>query len=132
MVAQAKIYERCELARELRNRGIPGDQLATWVCIANFESSFNTNALGTKNADGSKDHGLFQISDLWWCTPGPRNGCNIKCSQFHNDDISDDLRCAQKIYEERKRLFGDGFTAWTVYQPNCSGRKAARFVNGCF
>jgi len=64
--AWAKIYERCELARELKEKhNVPEDQLATWVCIARHESNFDTTAVGTL-AQG-KDNGIFQISDLFWC-----------------------------------------------------------------
>lgn len=64
--ACAKIYERCELARELKEKyNVPEDQLATWVCIARHESNFDTTAVGTL-AQG-KDNGIFQISDLFWC-----------------------------------------------------------------
>lgn len=64
--AWAKIYERCELARELKEKlNVPEEQLATWVCIAQHESNFDTTAVGTL-AQG-KDNGIFQISDLFWC-----------------------------------------------------------------
>lgn len=106
-----KIYGKCELAKELRHvHNIPLDQLHTWVCIANHESRFDTAAIGRLNADGSLDHGIFQISDIYWCSnSGVGKGCNATCSDFRNDDISDDVRCVQQIFEEHQRLFGQGF-----------------------
>lgn len=60
---QHKIFERCELARELYYlHDVPYDEVATWVCIARYESQYNTSAVGYKNTDGSLDHGIFQIS----------------------------------------------------------------------
>lgn len=60
-----KVYERCELAQELRYKhNVPFDQIHTWVCIVQRESNFDTSTIGRLNADGSLDHGLFQISDL--------------------------------------------------------------------
>ncbi len=46
-------------------------------------------------------------------------GLNIKDLIFWNsfsdlldDDVADDVRCVQEIYEEHKRLSGNGFNAW--------------------
>lgn len=100
-----KIYERCELARELHYvHDIPLDQVATWVCIAKYESNYNTSAVGHQNYDGSLDHGLFQISDIYWCSP-PGKGwvCGLSCAKLENSDISDDVICMKKIYDEHQR-----------------------------
>lgn len=127
------IYDRCQLAEELRNvHNIPFDQLHTWVCIAYYESRFDTSAIGRLNADGSSDHGLFQISDIYWCSnEGVGNGCNAACSDFRNTDISDDVRCVKQIYEEHQRLFGNGFHAWTVYEPYCR-HQTNQYIKDCF
>lgn len=128
----AKIYDRCELAQELVFRhSIPMEQVAMWVCIAQHESNFNTSAVGQLNADGSGDHGLFQISDIYWCSPpGKGWACGLSCDKLEDDDISDDVECMQRIYEEHQRLSGDGFNAWTVYSLFCKGR-ADKYIEGC-
>lgn len=128
-----KVYERCELAQELRYKyKIPLEQVATWVCIAKHESDFNTSAVGRLNADGSEDHGLFQISDLFWCSPpGHGTGCGVACSKFEDNDITDDVDCMLKIHEEHTFLSGDGFNAWAVYRPHCQGRELG-YIDGCF
>lgn len=131
--SKGMIYKRCELARELRDRhGMPSDQIGTWVCIAHHESRFNTSAIGRLNADGSADHGLFQISDIYWCSP-PGKGwvCGLSCAQLEDNDISDDVECMKIIYEEHQRLSGNGFNAWAVYQPYCHGR-SEDYSAGCF
>lgn len=132
-VGKGKVYERCELAQELRfKHKIPMEQVATWVCIAKHESDFNTSAIGRLNADGSEDHGLFQISDIYWCSPpGTGTACGVECSKFEDSDISDDVECMLKIHDEHTLLSGDGFNAWTVYRPHCQGRSAS-FIDGCF
>lgn len=132
-VAKGKVYERCELAQELRfKHKIPLEQVATWVCIAKHESSFNTSAVGRLNTDGSEDHGLFQISDIYWCSPpGTGTVCGVACSKFEDSDISDDVECMMKIYDEHQSLSGDGFNAWTVYNPHCRGRSTS-YIDGCF
>ncbi|XP_062552424.1 uncharacterized protein LOC134217636 [Armigeres subalbatus] len=132
-VGVGKIYERCELARELYYvHNLPFEQIATWVCIAHRESNYNVSAIGRLNADGSEDHGLFQISDIYWCSP-PGKGwvCGIACSDLEDNDISDDIQCMKTIFEEHTRLSGDGFTAWAVYRPYCQGR-SDHYIKGCF
>lgn len=128
-----KIYERCELARELYFvHYLPFEQIATWICIAKYESSYNTSFIGQLNADESDDHGLFQISDINWCSPPGRGWvCGLSCAKFENTDISDDVKCMKKIYDEHQRLSGDGFNAWSVYVRHCK-HDVDHFVAGCF
>lgn len=112
-LASARIYDRCELARDLQNLGVDQEYLSTWVCIAFHESRFDTAA----NNRYSGDHGILQISELYWCGPG--KACGISCSDLRDDNITDDLHCAQQIYEEHTRLQGNGFLAWVVYPQHC-------------
>lgn len=112
-LASARIYERCELARDFQSLGVEQEYLSTWVCIAFHESRFDTAA----NNHFSGDHGILQISELYWCGPG--KACGISCSDLRDDNITDDLHCAQKIYEEHTRLQGNGFLAWVVYPQHC-------------
>ncbi|KAJ8737344.1 hypothetical protein PYW07_000615 [Mythimna separata] len=111
--AGARVLERCELARELSALGVRPDHLSTWVCIAYHESRFDTNA----NNPYSGDHGIFQISELYWCGAG--KACGLPCAALHDDDISDDLDCALVVHEEHTRLQGNGFLAWVVYPQHC-------------
>lgn len=128
-----KVYDRCELARELRSQhNMPMNQIHTWVCIAQHESNFRTSVIGRLNADGSTDHGLFQISNLFWCdTERVGKACNAKCSDFENSDITDDVRCIRRIHNEHHTLFGNGFNAWSVYKPHCQ-QVTKQFTKDCF
>lgn len=57
---RGKIYDKCELARELRyTHRFPADQVNTWICIIENESEFNTSAVGAFNKDGSPNIGIF-------------------------------------------------------------------------
>nr|CAD7414965.1 unnamed protein product [Timema poppensis] len=77
---ESRRFSRCELARELRRQGFPMHQLPDWVCLIESESSRDTAAIGRLNDDGSEDHGLFQISDKFWCGRGyTGKGCNVNC-----------------------------------------------------
>ncbi|XP_026763052.2 uncharacterized protein LOC113521648 [Galleria mellonella] len=112
-LASARIYERCELARELMSYGVDRNHVSTWVCIAYHESRLDTSAQN----HGSGDHGIFQISELYWCGPG--KACGVPCTAFRDEDIKDDVECSLMIHEEHTRLQGDGFMAWVVYPQHC-------------
>uniref|UniRef100_A0A0K8WLU1 lysozyme n=1 Tax=Bactrocera latifrons TaxID=174628 RepID=A0A0K8WLU1_BACLA len=132
---RGKIYDRCELAQELYYKHkMPMEQIPTWVCIAQHESNFDTSAVGRLNADGSADHGLFQISDLYWCSHDRYSGgkaCGLQCTKLLDNDISDDVRCIKRIHGEHTRISGDGFTAWSVYNRDCRNQQYS-VISTCF
>ena len=51
----------------------------TGVCIAQYESTFNTEAHNTRNYDGSEDFGLFQLNNRYWCGYTRKNECQMSC-----------------------------------------------------
>ncbi|XP_072931219.1 uncharacterized protein [Epargyreus clarus] len=124
VLADARIYERCELARDLLSLGISKEHVATWVCIAYHESRFDTAARNPH----SGDHGLLQISELYWCGVG--KACGLPCSALRDDDISDDVECALRVHEEHTRLQGNGFLAWVVYPHHCK-HNAKKYLADC-
>lgn len=123
-LASARIYERCELARDLQSLGVKQEHISTWVCIAFHESRFDTAA----NNRYSGDHGILQISELYWCGPG--KACGVSCPELRDDNIMDDLHCAQIIYEEHTRLQGNGFLAWVVYPQHCK-QNTKKYLADC-
>uniref|UniRef100_A0A1V1FIX5 lysozyme n=1 Tax=Reticulitermes speratus TaxID=60591 RepID=A0A1V1FIX5_9NEOP len=111
----ARVFTPCQLLSELRRQRVPENELATWICIAQRESGLNTAALSRANSDGSRDNGIFQINNRYWCRDNGRGGgCNLNCAALRNNDITDDIRCAQHI----KRV--QGFGAWTTYRAYCT------------
>ncbi|KAG2464908.1 LYSC protein, partial [Polypterus senegalus] len=88
--ATGKVYGRCELAKILKASGMSGYrgvQLADWVCLAKWESDYNTNA-ENHNTDGSTDYGIFQINSRLWCRDGiirSADGCGIPCSHHSRE-----------------------------------------------
>ncbi|XP_030388068.1 lysozyme 1B [Scaptodrosophila lebanonensis] len=117
----ARRLERCELAGLLYILDVPKSELPLWLCIANFESRYNTHIVGRGNADGSLDYGLFQISDRFWCTPPSEttyytfNECNVNCTELLTDDITRAVQCAKRIKTQQ------GWTAWSVFGEFCNG-----------
>ncbi|RZC38089.1 Lys domain containing protein [Asbolus verrucosus] len=127
-LGEAKIFGKCEFANTIRGLGFPEGEISTWVCIANYESHYDTNALNTQTGD----HGIFQISQIYWCSTSgsPGGGCNARCSDFHDDDISNDATCVRIIFNEHQQISGNGFNAWTTYTAYCTGDTSS-WLNGC-
>ncbi|XP_023237553.1 lysozyme C, milk isozyme-like [Centruroides sculpturatus] len=123
-----KVYERCELARDLHERfKFPKEDLSKWLCIAYWESSFDTGAIHKGNWDGSTDYGLFQINDKYWCNGNSKNSqnvCNLSCDKLKNDDIADDIKCVSEMYRRH------GFDAWVAHKLKCSG-DTSNFLKDC-
>ncbi|KAG5679324.1 hypothetical protein PVAND_008897 [Polypedilum vanderplanki] len=85
-------YTQCELSTELQNiHNVAVDQTKKLVCIAQKFSRLNTNIVA------GELYGIFQINSKW-CEIGKEGGeCNVKCENLLNDDIADDVKCAQSI-----------------------------------
>ncbi|XP_067849490.1 lysozyme C-2-like [Heptranchias perlo] len=136
VATSAKIFERCELARTLKGFGLDGYHgysLANWVCMAFFESSYNTSAINHNMKDKkivSTDYGIFQINSKWWCndrkTTHCHNICGTRCTNLLNDYLNDDCRCAKIIVTKSR-----GMKAWVGWKNNCKGKNINRFVHGC-
>ncbi|XP_023708065.1 lysozyme c-1-like [Cryptotermes secundus] len=111
----AKILTKCQLLQELINHNIAKNDLATLVCIAQHESGLNTEALGGPTSNGAHYYGIFQISDLYWCSDyGVGGDCNINCADLRDNNLADDIKCALKIKDSQ------GFTAWLTYSQYCT------------
>nr|AYA71583.1 c-type lysozyme [Dialeurodes citri] len=131
--SKAKIFSKCELAQKLDSLGATKGDIPTWVCIAEHESRYNSSVVGPPNWDGSRDHGVFQINDRYWCYVGEEApaACGLPCSDFEDDDIADDFVCARRVFRATKKRTGNGFTAWAVYAPHCAGPSTKDYVNDC-
>ncbi|XP_015515022.1 lysozyme [Neodiprion lecontei] len=121
-----KTFTRCGLALELDRQGLDRGKMNDWVCLVEKESARNTSAIGGPNRNGSYDYGLFQINGNIWCSLGVAGSdCNIKCEDLLDDDITDDVRCAKKIYRRHK------FYAWNGWKNGCLN-KVIPDVHYCF
>uniref|UniRef100_A0A8C6Z3L0 lysozyme n=1 Tax=Nothoprocta perdicaria TaxID=30464 RepID=A0A8C6Z3L0_NOTPE len=99
-MSRAKALGRCQLAQLLQELdGYRGYSLADWLCMAFYESNFDTAAKSV-NADGSTSFGIFQINNRLWCTDErspSENLCRVACTDLLTSDITDDIICAKKI-----------------------------------
>lgn len=58
-------------------------EVSPGVCLAKWESDYNTDATHYNTYDGSTDYGIFQINSRYWCNNGyspTANACGISCS----------------------------------------------------
>ncbi|XP_013921882.1 PREDICTED: lysozyme C, milk isozyme-like [Thamnophis sirtalis] len=82
---QTKIYGRCELAHVLKKNGMDGYEgysLASWICMAFYETGFDTKAID-RHKGGTKDYGIFHINSGSWCKENNALStaiCDIACS----------------------------------------------------
>ncbi|KAB0364909.1 hypothetical protein FD754_009065 [Muntiacus muntjak] len=83
VAVQGKVFERCELAKTLKELGLDGYKgvsLANWLCLTRWESDYNTKATNYNPSSESTDYGIFQINSKWWCddgkTPNAVDGCH--------------------------------------------------------
>lgn len=136
-IAQTRRLQPCEFAGQLYILDVPKLELPMWSCIAEYESRFNTDAIGKRNLDGSYDYGIFQISDKYWCQPQEQNKskdlyysaneCNLNCSQLLLDDITQAVRCARIILKQQ------GWSAWSVYGVYCNETSTSLSdIENCF
>uniref|UniRef100_A0A2I2ZH58 Lysozyme C n=1 Tax=Gorilla gorilla gorilla TaxID=9595 RepID=A0A2I2ZH58_GORGO len=114
VMVQGKVFERCELARTLKRLGMDGYRgisLANWMCLAKWESGYNTRATNYNAGDRSTDYGIFQINSRYWCndgkTPGAVNACHLSCSGWHGEIIvKTEMSVSMfKVVEYNSRIF---------------------------
>ncbi|XP_058413641.1 lysozyme C, kidney isozyme-like [Diceros bicornis minor] len=132
VTVQGKVIERCELARTLKRLGLDGFRgasLANWMCLAKWESGYNTRATNYNRPDRSTDYGIFQINSHYWCndgkTPGAVNACRIPCKALLQDDITQAVACAKQIVTKQ------GLGAWVAWKKHCQHKDLTQYVKGC-
>ncbi|XP_019496048.1 PREDICTED: lysozyme C [Hipposideros armiger] len=130
---QGKVFERCELARALKRMGMDGFKgisLPNWVCLAQWESSYNTQATNYNPGSKSTDYGIFQINSRYWCndgkTPKAVNACHISCNVLLQDDITQAVACAKRVVSDPQ-----GIRAWVAWKNHCQNRDLTQYTRGC-
>lgn len=126
-IGSGRKYSRCEFLEYLeKEEQIERVQAVIWTCLAEKLTSIDTKTVvGT---DDEKYYGLFQINEKYWCSRDAA-GCALNCSKLLDDDVSDDLKCAQLIYNETVKISGNGFTAWPTYE-GCKGQEET-YLKSC-
>jgi hypothetical protein len=72
------------------------------TCIAKYESAFDPAANNSSNKNGTQDHGILQINDIWFGEKGQCRGLNPYLPK-------EALSCARVILKYQ------GWTAWAAY-----------------
>ncbi|XP_053689898.1 lysozyme c-1-like isoform X2 [Sabethes cyaneus] len=112
-LANAKVFQKCPLARLLDSQQISRTLISNWICLVNAESGGDTSKK-VSHDNLSASYGIFQINSKEWCRVGRKGGkCNKNCEAFLTDDISDDIDCAKLIYKDV------GFSYWKGWVSKC-------------
>ncbi|XP_006278049.2 sperm acrosome membrane-associated protein 3 isoform X2 [Alligator mississippiensis] len=126
-----KIFQRCELAQALREAGMDGFHgysLPDWLCMAFYESGFDTGTV-VHEPDGSSNNGIFQINSRLWCNDyktSSSNLCHMHCSDLLTSNIKDDIVCAMHIVQQPQ-----GMGIWLSWRQHCKGHDLSMWVEGC-
>lgn len=85
-------------------------EVKTIWSIAQSENRGKQIGINKNNKNGSWDCGWLQIN-----TVHRNKGESFQsfCDRMHN--LEENIKMASKIYNDRKRLTGDGFEAWVTY-----------------
>ncbi|XP_046750420.1 lysozyme-like [Diprion similis] len=122
--AQAKRLTRCEAARHLQRGGISRSFISNWLCLMETVSNLQTDVVLGPQRGSIYTYGIFQISSNGWCARGRPGGvCNMRCENLVNDDISDDIQCAKKIYNSQ------GWSAWEGWTKSCKNKSPSQLPN---
>jgi hypothetical protein len=103
---RTKNFDECEFARELfEKHKVPRDEIYRHLCIV--------TVLNTNRAIGGH-LGIYNIGSQWWCNEGsPGGSCNVACENLVDDDIADDVACADLIFSQQ------GFSAFGKVEEGC-------------
>ncbi|KOC66564.1 Lysozyme [Habropoda laboriosa] len=121
---EAKILTECQAVQELTKAKISRSLISNWVCLMESVSGLDTQLVTGPKTASSYNYGIFQISSLKWCSRGRTGGlCNKRCEDFANDDIQDDIECANKIQNT------EGFKAWEAWVKKCKNKPLPNIGN---
>uniref|UniRef100_A0A453Z3R3 lysozyme n=1 Tax=Anopheles quadriannulatus TaxID=34691 RepID=A0A453Z3R3_ANOQN len=119
----AKIYTKCELAKQLTANGISRTYQGHWVCLAIAVSGLDTTKT-TMLPNLTANYGIFQINSKEWCRVGYKGGkCNMKCEDLVTDDITNAIKCSKIIQQQ------NGFNEWVMWQKKCKGKELPDITN---
>lgn len=93
-LAGSKEFQQCEFAVELfEKHEMPREEIYKHLCIVKRL---------TTSDDYGGHLGLYGIGSMWWCGhEGPGGSCNVTCSNLVDDDIADDIACANLILSQQ-------------------------------
>jgi hypothetical protein len=86
------------MVKELIRTGLKDHQrIQDHVCAA-FGNLTETTT--EQHSETLGTFGMYKISKSNWCNQRPTEGCGIPCSKLVDDDVKDDIICAEKILRQ--------------------------------
>ena len=144
----------CPIARDLYwKQKVPRRLIPTILCITENLSGFNTS-LVTEADDGTKNYGLFQVTNYFtlnlFLDPGSRciqsvfwfllqfneavecefcksecKACALDCEKFADRRLDDDMRCWRTIF------YKYGLDYWDIWTEKCKGKFLLPYLHNC-
>ncbi|XP_058053685.1 lysozyme c-1-like [Anopheles bellator] len=119
----AKVYSKCELAKQLTLNGVSRTYQGHWICLAIAESGLNSTKV-TQLPNLTANYGIFQINSKEWCRDGRKGGkCNVKCEDLATDSVTGAIQCSKTIQQQK------GFNEWQLWQKKCKGKELPDISN---
>uniref|UniRef100_A0A182JR07 lysozyme n=1 Tax=Anopheles christyi TaxID=43041 RepID=A0A182JR07_9DIPT len=113
----AKIYTKCELAKQLTANGISRTYQGHWICLAMAVSGLDSSKTTTL-PNQTANYGIFQINSKDWCRVGYKGG-----KYLVTDNITNAIKCSKIIQQQ------NGFNEWVMWQKKCKGKDLPDITN---
>lgn len=89
---------RCEMVNELIKSGLKNQHRIEDHICASFGNSSVTETDQFSETTGT--FGIYGVLRKTWCNQKPTEGCGIPCPKLIDDDVKDDIICAEKILRQ--------------------------------
>lgn len=93
-----------------------GEDWPVAIAVALAESNGETDALGWVSGSDNYDHGIFQISNKWQQLRGDGSPGPLAIIGGHWRNPYRNAEAARMVFDERVKIDGDGWNAWSVYK----------------
>lgn len=88
------------------------------MCVAKWESDYNTKTTNYNPGSRSTDYGIFQINSRYWCndgkTPHAKNACHVSCSGKTRWYLIDGTGLIWLYLQEQR--FNTNEKSWKIHQ----------------
>lgn len=138
-----KFESRCQLLNEMSDVNVDPSMLSTFYCVVSkiarvlhlekssikFMPYIDTKLVTGPDENDYYSYGIFQFDGELHCqqenNATSANICEIECEKFLTDDITDTMRCAEKLYKI------SGLASWKDFKMDrCNGK--LQKIDHCF
>ncbi|GAB1295594.1 Lysozyme C-1 [Apodemus speciosus] len=134
VTVQAKVYERCELARILKKNGMTGYsgvRLARYQgCVAKHESGYNTQAIKYLREAKARTMGYFKsTADTGVMMAKPKEQrmfVKYTAVSLLQDDITQAIQCVKRVVNNPRSI-----RTWMKLSTKCEYDDLSQYIRNC-